>query len=107
IHFYYDFLFLLLSKIPLNELEKTIVICVDFSYGKAYTELITAQIEGFNNLTLKIEHKLTEKTDLYISDVAMSREKLEQIIWKNPPTPEDWKYFGEKIIEIKGREHFA
>lgn len=103
---YYDLLFAIIDIIPLNQLEKPIHVCVDFSHGDHYSGIITAQILGFKNLTLKIEKRITTKTHLFISDIPIDGFQVEQIIWKNPPTPEDWEFFGNKVIEIKRRENF-
>lgn len=58
---YYDLLFAIIDIIPLNQLEKPIHVCVDFSHGDHYSGIITAQILGFKNLTLKIEKELQQR----------------------------------------------
>lgn len=103
---YYDFLFFIVNSVPLKEIEKEIYICVDFAQGRHYTGVISKQILGFKNLSLKIEHAISAKTQLYVSDVPIATRSIAQIIWKNPPTPTDWREFGDKLIELKGGEDY-
>lgn len=104
IKIYYDYLFLLTTKIPTYKLEEAIHICVDFSHGDLYNEFIKKSIESFKDLNVIFEHKATAKTQIYISDFVLSNTVCKQIIWKNPPTPSDWKYFGNMIVKLKGGE---
>ncbi|KAF1296735.1 hypothetical protein BAU15_08800 [Enterococcus sp. JM4C] len=98
---YYELIFLVINKMPLEILEKEIYICVDFAQGRNYTGVISKQILGFKNLSLRIESTISTKTQLYVSDAPIVSHSIEQIIWKNPPTPIDWREFGDKLIEIK------
>ncbi|WP_438760786.1 helix-turn-helix domain-containing protein [Enterococcus sp. AZ194] len=99
---YYDLMFLIIDLVPLEEIEADIYICVDFVQGRHYTGVISKQILGFKDLSLKIEHSISAKTQLYVSDSPISLHSIEQVIWKNPPTPIDWRDFGDKLIAIKG-----
>ncbi|MCH3669794.1 M protein trans-acting positive regulator, partial [Enterococcus faecium] len=50
-----------------------------------------------------IESRITSRTNIYLSDCLLEKFNKEQIIWKNPPTPDDWEYFGNTIIREKNR----
>ncbi|HAP4981479.1 TPA: M protein trans-acting positive regulator, partial [Enterococcus faecalis OG1RF] len=94
-------IFLLIHYLPLNVVERPIHVCVDFSQGTNYTEYIIKQVEGFETLNLVVERQLTAKTDIFISDYLLDNLIRKQIIWKNPPTPTDWKFFGDTVVSIK------
>lgn len=101
IRLFYDYIFLLMNCLPIHEVEKPIHVCIDFSQGQSYTEYIIKQIEGFKTLNLVVERQLTSKTDIFITDYLLDNLAKKQIIWKNPPTPTDWKYFGDTVVQIK------
>ncbi|WP_318941329.1 BglG family transcription antiterminator [Enterococcus faecalis] len=101
IRLFYDYIFLLIHYLPLNVVERPIHVCVDFSQGTNYTEYIIKQVEGFETLNLVVERQLTAKTDIFISDYLLDNLIRKQIIWKNPPTPTDWKFFGDTVVSIK------
>lgn len=104
VRIYYDYLFAFLRIVPVNLVEETIYVCVDFSQGFSYTTFIIEQILQFKNLNIEIQDRVTAKTELFISDLAVSTIGCKQIIWKKPPTSEDWKLFGDFIVEIKNRK---
>ncbi|EKQ3613722.1 hypothetical protein P4507_002781, partial [Enterococcus faecalis] len=96
-----DYLFLLVTILPIELLEDVIYICVDFSHGNFYNEFIKRSISSFQNLNVKFERKLTTKTQIYISDFVLNKNVCPQIIWKNPPGPNDWKVFGDLVVSLK------
>lgn len=98
---YFDYMFTLITTIPDNQLHDKIFICVDFSQGELYTNYIIKTLQGFNNAKLVIETSLSTNTDLYLSDFYTNSIKQPQIIWRNPPTPDDWAELGDVIVRIK------
>lgn len=98
---YYDYLLAVLNIFPVSKLTTAVYVCVEFSHGSDYTKYVTTQIEEFRHINIVIQTNVTAKTDLYISDFALPEIKCKQIIWKNPPTPEDWEVFGDTVIWIK------
>lgn len=98
---FYDYLFILLDVIPPEQIERPIHICVDFSQGRDYTNFIIKQIQGFKDLNFVIENKLTAQTNILISNCVWERFNGTQIVWKNPPTPSDWEFFGNTVVKIK------
>lgn len=98
---YYDYLFAVLKVIDLKLLEPIIYICVDFSHGSNYTEYISNELLGFKNLNICLQTKITSETHVYVSDIAVDRKLKAQIIWKNPPTSNDWELFGNTMIQLK------
>lgn len=103
IRLFYDYLFLLVGICPVSYFESPIHVCIDFSQGSAYTAYIISQVKGFKNYNIVIESRIISRTDLYLSDCLLEKFNKEQIIWKNPPTPDDWEYFGNIIIREKNR----
>ncbi|MBF8807257.1 MAG: hypothetical protein IC227_01115 [Enterococcus lacertideformus] len=98
---FYEYIFLLVQICPLDDVEKPVYVCVDFSLGELYTKFITRQIEGFLNMNIEIEHRLSSKTDIYISDCMLQGLKLQQLICKKPPSADDWQFFGDAVIRAK------
>lgn len=99
---YYDYMFALISCIPLSLLNNKIYICVDFSRGDNYTEYISENIRAFKHLNVVIQQKIDNDTQLFVSDFMIVNNRLEQIIWKNPPTDDDWAVLGDAIVSAKG-----
>lgn len=98
---FYQYLFAIIESVPYQILNPAIYVCVDFSIAQSYTHYIEKQIMGFKNLNIILEKKITQKTQLFVSDFAQEALKINQIIWKNPPSTEDWGDFGDLIIQIK------
>ncbi|MCO6016795.1 helix-turn-helix domain-containing protein [Carnobacterium divergens] len=101
---YYDYLFTLIKYIPLSLLTHPIYVCVDFSRGRSYNHFIATNIKSFKFLNIVIEKRISDNTNLYLSDFKPTGLTLDFILWKNPPLPSDWEHFGNKIIELKNNE---
>ncbi|WP_348921441.1 helix-turn-helix domain-containing protein [Enterococcus rotai] len=98
---YYDYFFLLITEIPLKYLEAPLYICIDFSPGKQYNAFIQSSIESFRSMNVVFENRISKSTQLYISDFVVDKLVCPQIIWKSPPSSNDWKEFGDLIVSIK------
>lgn len=98
---YYDYLFALISTIPQNYLVDQIYVCVDFSRGSAYSEYIAQNILAFRSLNVVVQRKINHQTQIYVSDFLIDKLTCEQIIWKNPPTDDDWLQFGDLVIKVR------
>ena len=79
-------------------------VCVDFSLGEQYSHYISSQIKRFKNFNIILEDRFSSRTDLFLSDCLINKIGVEQIIWKNPPSSDDWEDFGNKIIHIKRKK---
>ncbi|MFJ3330061.1 MULTISPECIES: helix-turn-helix domain-containing protein [Enterococcus] len=101
---FYDYLFLLFDSCDISTLEKPVYVCVDFSLGEQYSHYISSQIKGFKNFNIILEDRFSSRTDLFLSDCLINKIGVEQIIWKNPPSSDDWEDFGNKIIHIKRKK---
>lgn len=101
---YFDYMFTLINCIPKELLHDRIYVCVDFSQGELYSNYIIQTLNGFSNTNLVIETNLSANTDLYLSDFYTSALKQPQIIWRNPPTPDDWAALGDLIIKLKQKK---
>ncbi|WP_159722916.1 helix-turn-helix domain-containing protein [Enterococcus sp. CSURQ0835] len=105
IKLYYDYMFILIKYFPIKILEEPIHICVDFSHGDSYTHYIMEEIRRFKDINLEIEPRISNKTELYVSDYEYPKFPKEQIIWKNPPDSTDWQYFGDVIVQLRRRKN--
>lgn len=99
---YYDYLFFLMTKISVDELEAPVYICIDFSHGHSYNEYIQMMLTSLQSMNICYEKKLSTKTQIYLSDFLIDMLPCHQIIWKRPPTPEDWAEFGHLLLTVKG-----
>lgn len=100
-HLFCEYLFLLDEFYSFVLVEEPVYVYVCFSLGQTYTNFIVNQIKNFKNLNICVEKELTSKIDIYISDRAISPMNSNQIIWKKPPTATDWRFFGDKVIEVR------
>ena len=103
VQLFFDYIFILFSVCPVKYLEQPVYVCIDFTLGVYYNEYIRKQIEGFKQFNLYIVDKLNADTNIYISDCMIENLNIEQIIWKSPPTADDWEEFGNKVIEAKNK----
>lgn len=99
---YYDYLFFLITKISVEELEDPVYICIDFSHGSSYNEYIQTMLRSLQSMNICYEEKLSTKTQIYLSDFLIDTLPCHQMIWKRPPTPEDWAEFGHLLLTVKG-----
>ncbi|MDU5337315.1 helix-turn-helix domain-containing protein [Enterococcus sp.] len=99
---YYDYLFFVITKIPIERLEKPLHICIDFSHGRVYNDYIRRMLSSLQSMNIRYEQRLSTKTKLYLSDFAIDTLPCKQVIWKRPPTPGDWKALGDLLVGIRG-----
>ncbi|MFC0278012.1 helix-turn-helix domain-containing protein [Enterococcus devriesei] len=102
---YYDYLFFLITQISVEELEKPIFICIDFSHGNSYNDYIRTMLRSLQSMNISYEEKLTNRTQIYLSDFLIDTLPCQQMIWKRPPTPEDWAEFGHLLLTVKGNAY--
>lgn len=102
---YYDYLFFLITNIPIEKLEEPIFVYIDFSHGTSYNEYIRSMLLTLRSMHIVYEEKLSSKTQIYLSDFAIEGLSCEQIIWKRPPTPDDWGELGTLLIKVRGEGH--
>lgn len=99
---YYDYLFFLITQISVEELEDPVFICIDFSHGSSYNDYIQTMLRSLQTMNICYEEKLSTKTQIYLSDFLIDTLPCHQMIWKRPPTPEDWAEFGHLLLTVKG-----
>lgn len=99
---YYDYLFFLITQISVEELEEPVFICIDFSHGSSYNAYIQMMLRSLQSMNICYENKLSTKTQIYLSDFLIDNLPCLQMIWKRPPTPDDWAEFGHLLIKVKG-----
>lgn len=101
---YYDYLFFLVAKLPVSKTEKPLIICIDFSHGTNYNEYIQLMLSSLQSMNIEYSTKISRETDIYISDCLIENLACSQLIWKNPPTSNDWKELGEMLVKLKGEK---
>lgn len=102
---YYDYLFFLITKIPIKKLEEPIFVYIDFSHGTSYNEYICSMLLTLRSMHIVYEEKLSSRTQIYLSDFAIEGLSCEQMIWKRPPTPDDWGELGTLLLTVRGGNH--
>ena len=98
---FYDLLFLIVTHVPDNAFQSPLHICVDFSRSLTYSQHIKNKISAFDALKVIFDDEVTADTDLYVSDFANYQIDTPQIIWKDPPSINDWRLFGDTLIDIR------
>ncbi|MGG5317729.1 helix-turn-helix domain-containing protein [Enterococcus sp. AZ072] len=99
---YYDYLFFLMGEISVEELEDPVFVCIDFSHGSNYNQYIQKILSSLQSMNICYEQKLSAKTQIYLSDFLINKLPCHQMIWRRPPTPEDWSEFGQLLLDVKG-----
>lgn len=102
---YYDYLFFLMGEISVKQLEEPVFVCIDFSHGSNYNQYIQTMLSSLQSMNICYEQKLSTKTQIYLSDFLIDKLPCHQIIWRRPPTPEDWSEFGQMLLNVKGGTH--
>lgn len=102
--YYYDIIFSLIQKISLDDVEPVINIFVDFSHGNSYNMFIKRNIENYKDLNVCLQDFYDSTTDLYLTDVYLQNIRTQKIIWRDPPTVNDWANFGDQVLTIKERK---
>lgn len=101
-YLFFNYLLVLIEFLPLKELLKPLYICIDFSFGKNYNQLIKKNIQKIADLNIVYQNHIDEKTDLILTDkefVTVSKRK--QIIWLVPPRAIDWANFTNQLIQVR------
>lgn len=98
-----QYIFLVVALLPVSFFMKVIYVCVDFSNGKNYNQLIVQNLKKLANLNLQIEHHLTKKTNLLLTDyyIRKKNNQLNYLVWNVPPTPKDWANVANILIKIR------
>lgn len=102
--YYFDIIFLLIRSISLTEVESVVMICVDFSHGEMYNAFIKRNLENYRDLNIQLQDVFDRNTDIYLSDIYLPNLVVKQIIWRDPPTKNDWINFGDSVLAIKEKK---
>lgn len=103
---FFRYLILMVSIIPLQEILGPLYVCVDFSFGYAYNQMIQKNIVKILDLNICFQDFLTDDTQLILSDLPFyGALAIDHILWLAPPRPIDWANFTEKVNQIR-KEQF-
>lgn len=99
---FFRYLVLLISIIPLKEITEAFYICVDFSFGSSYNQMIQKKINKMLDLNIKYQNFPNDNTHLILSNLPFYEEHLtDHILWVTPPEIIDWIKFTEKVAGIR------
>lgn len=99
---FFRYLVMLISIIPLKEISKSFYICVDFSFGSSYNQMIQKKIYKMLDLNIKFQNFPDDNTNLILSNLPFYEEYLiDHILWVTPPEIIDWIKFTEKVAGIR------
>lgn len=96
----YEYTFLLIQTIPDYYKLPTINVCVDFSSGDIYNQFIGETIRSFQALNIRIEKKVSKKTDFYLSDLYIPNLECPHLIWTTAPTASDWEILNKELTSL-------
>jgi hypothetical protein len=99
VNVYYGYMFALINNVSKEEIKERVYVAIDFSQGDLYTQYVINSLDAFHHANIIVGSTVTKDTDIYVSDVYSSNVHLPQLIWEDPPTPEDWDDLGT-LIEI-------
>jgi hypothetical protein len=100
--YFYNYLLLLVDKLPLQEFLQPIYLYIDFSFGKIYNRMIVRNINKLFELNITYQKSIDEQTDLILSDIYFAEfEMISQIIWLAPPRAIDWGNFSNHIARLR------
>ncbi|MGM0238834.1 helix-turn-helix domain-containing protein [Enterococcus sp. AZ103] len=100
------YLLILVENISLSEVIEQINVYIDFSFGQKYNRFIANNLSIFSHLNVVTQDKLTEETDLVISNISelYHSNLIENIIWLDPPRPTDWANLGKTLLQIRAKK---
>lgn len=100
--FYYGLL-ALIRFVPISRVSDSIEVCIDFSIGENYNNLIQRDLLYFSSLNVKVVNIQSEKTRMILTDsLNLSNQySAKKIIWLTPPRPEDWEQVVDELIMMR------
>ncbi|MCC4045121.1 helix-turn-helix domain-containing protein [Enterococcus gallinarum] len=102
---FFRYLVLLIALIPLKEVSEPFYICVDFSYGSSYNQMIQKKIANILDLNIEFQNFPNDKTNLILSNLPVYEKHFtDHISWLTPPGVAEWIKFTEKIACIRRKK---
>lgn len=100
--FYYGLL-TLIRFIPITRVSEAIEVCIDFSIGESYNDLIKRDLLYFSSLNIEVVTIQSEKTRLILTDAInlANNYPSKKIVWLTPPRPEDWEQVVDELIGMR------
>ncbi|WP_056987048.1 hypothetical protein [Secundilactobacillus paracollinoides] len=101
VNLYFSYMFSLINSVPPEAVVDRVHIFVDFSQGCLYSSYVKKSLNAFDNANLVLESELSDDVDIYISDFHSKKVTAPQVVWQDPPTPNDWSNLADMILERK------
>ncbi len=101
VNLYFSYMFSLINSVPPEAVVDRVHIFVDFSQGCLYSNYVKKSLNAFDNANLVLETQLNDDVDIYISDFHSKKVTAPQVVWQDPPTPNDWSNLADMILERK------
>lgn len=96
----YDYLFLMMTTIPLELVNPPFHVVFEFSQGANFDLLVKSLFKDRPNANIVVERHITENTLLFVSDINVQDLDVPfQLQWHMPPTAADWSAL-ENILAI-------
>lgn len=84
-----------------NNLSLPIHIVVDFYEGSILNDYVIAGLKILNYLNIIVDTRVSDLTDIYITDTYDKNFKKQQLIWEDLPNHDDWKMLHDLIINLR------
>lgn len=96
-----DYYLILLPKLIDHKLNLPFHIVVDFSEGCLLNDYIRGGLNDISGLNIKIDQRVTNLTDVYLTDTFNPSFSKHQIIWDTLPKQEDWQQLRSFILNLQ------
>lgn len=107
---FFNYLMLLITKMPIQLVNKPINVLIDFSYGEGYNRFIKKNLDFYVNLNVSvIEPEEKIQPDIVITNVnnLYHNEGVNVVVWLDPPRSVDWVNLTNVMLDIKKAEYEA
>lgn len=96
-----NYYLILLPKLIDHKLNLPFHIVVDFSEGSLLNDYIKGGLNNISGLNIKIDQRITNLTDIYLTDTFNPTFSKHQIIWDALPKQEDWRQLRSFILNLQ------
>lgn len=102
-YFFYYALLILIRYLPISLIMPPIEVCVDFSFGDEYNEIIGRDLKFFSSLNVEIVPTVKKNTRIYLTDAPdfSVPDGVKKIVWLAPPRSEDWQQLVDELIILR------
>jgi hypothetical protein len=104
-YLFLEYLLLLINCLSLKDIIAPINICIDFSMGKEYNEMIRKKIEKISVFNLRFQVRSSRNVDLFLTDIRNKKlTKCVCVIWTVPTRSIDWMNLVEELLKVRAEK---